>query len=346
MLCLQRLAFPKGASAQTAGLASNVDSNKSAQRALLTDDEPMPETAPAEAADQAAAGSERQSGQAGQQTGASSDVVDLEAHLAQQEDGQAESGGASLGSNMAATSAPAGQPAAAEERQEPLAAAGQPAAAEEPQELMPAAGQPEQQSEPARKRQRRAVRPGRRAAAAAAEPVEDAAALRQLAVLPPPWEHGSTRDSLAVGAIEQEGNDGQWDSTWDVEDLRDAKQNIDRARKTKIQKLRADQEQERRDMETRHKQAVEEVYEEAKQQQADAEEAAVHSLQLKLMACSTEWQACQDAWRQAQGRLAGKLVEQFVEELRITEECFRQQALRELSADWSPEHKSRRRRKT
>ena len=52
---------------------------------------------------------------------------------------------------------------------------------------------------------------------------------------------------------------GQWDSTWDVEDLRDAKQNIDRARKTKIQKLRADQEQERRDMETHHKQAVEEV---------------------------------------------------------------------------------------
>ncbi len=217
---------------------------------------------------------------------------------------------------------------------------------------------------------------------------------------------------------------GQWDSTWDVEALRGAKQNIDHARKTKIQKLRADQEQERRDMETRHQQAVEEVRaaldlqndsllllwacswlaagmdclasslacnicpqfetkgpqkhgclkrcamqsrathdwqcgvrwvaaspclqvnEEAKQQQADAEEAAVHSLQLKLMACSTEWQACQDAWRQAQGRLAGKLVEQFVEELRITEECFRQQALMELSADSLPKHKSRRRRKT
>ena len=88
------------------------------------------------------------------------------------------------------------------------------------------------------------------------------------------------------------------------------------------------------------------VNEEAKQQQADAEEAAVHSLQLKLMTCSLEWQACQDAWRQAQGRLSGKLLERFVQELHVTEECFRQQALRELSADWSPGHKSKRRRKT
>ena len=88
------------------------------------------------------------------------------------------------------------------------------------------------------------------------------------------------------------------------------------------------------------------VNEEAKQQQADAEEAAVRSLQLKLMACSRDWQACQDAWRQAQGRLAGQLLEQFAQELRVTEECFRQQALRELSPYWSSEHKSRRRRKT
>ena len=88
------------------------------------------------------------------------------------------------------------------------------------------------------------------------------------------------------------------------------------------------------------------VNEEAKQQQADAEEAAVHSLHLKIMASSWEWQACQEAWRQAQGRLSGKLLEQFAQELGITEECFRQQALRELRADWSPQHKSRRRRKT
>ena len=75
-------------------------------------------------------------------------------------------------------------------------------------------------------------------------------------------------------------------------------------------------------------------------------EAAVHSLQLKLMASSMEWQACQDAWRQAQGRLSGRLLERFAQELHVTEECFRQQASRELSADWSVDHKGRRRRKT
>ena len=52
---------------------------------------------------------------------------------------------------------------------------------------------------------------------------------------------------------------GEWDSTWDVEALRGARLNIEGARKIKVQKLRADQEQERRDMEARHKRAVEEV---------------------------------------------------------------------------------------
>ena len=105
-----------------------------------------------------------------------------------------------------------------------MPAAGHPAVAQGLQELLPAAGQPEQQAEPAckrqqravkprqqagraRKRQRQAVKPGRRAAGAAAEPVEDAAASRQLAVLAPPRERCSTRSCLALGAIEQEGND-------------------------------------------------------------------------------------------------------------------------------------------
>ena len=52
---------------------------------------------------------------------------------------------------------------------------------------------------------------------------------------------------------------GQWDSTWDVEALRGAKKDIEGARKIKVQKLRADQVQERRDLEARHKRAVEEV---------------------------------------------------------------------------------------
>ena len=127
-----------------------------------------------------------------------------------------------MGTLRAVTSTLAGQPAAVEEPQEPTPAAGQPvaagglqkrmpaaghpAAAEEPQEPPPAAGQPEQQAGPARKRQWRAVKPGRRAAGAAAEPVEDAAASRQLAVLAPPRERGSTRSSLATSALEQESN--------------------------------------------------------------------------------------------------------------------------------------------
>ena len=191
-------------------------------------DEPLPEPSQAGAADQAAAGSEGQSDRDAQQPGASSDVADMEAHLTLQEDGQPGSGRAPVGARRAATSASAGQPAAAEVPEEPTSAAECPAAAEGLQKLMPAAGQPEwqpehqpeparkrqqraakpkQQAEPARKRQRRAVKPGRRAAGAAAEPVEVAAAVRQLAVLASPGEHGSARDLPALGAIEQEGND-------------------------------------------------------------------------------------------------------------------------------------------
>ena len=52
---------------------------------------------------------------------------------------------------------------------------------------------------------------------------------------------------------------GQWDSTWDVQALHGAKQNIEGARKIKVQELRAAQEQQRRDLEAGHKRAVEEA---------------------------------------------------------------------------------------